>query len=115
MERPALDIIVILTPAFQNLLWLLPVLVVVTLLKSSWLKGWLGEQLVRLYAPWTLDKRVYRRFHDITLDTPDGTTQIGHVFLSPLGIFVLETKNMKGWIYGGGAPVAMDACNIARR
>jgi ribosomal protein L37AE/L43A len=101
MERPALDIIAILTPAFQNLLWLLPVLLVATIFKSRWLKGWLGEQLVRLYAHWTLDKGVYRRFHDITLDTPDGTTQIDHVFLSPFGIFVLETKNMKGWIYGG--------------
>ena len=26
--------------------------------------------------------------------------QIDHVFLSPYGIFVLETKNMSGWIFG---------------
>lgn len=36
----------------------------------------------------------------MTLDTPDGTTQIDHVFLSPFGVFVLETKNMRGWIFG---------------
>jgi hypothetical protein len=29
-----------------------------------------------------------------------GTTQIDHIFLSPYGIFVLETKNMSGWIFG---------------
>src|SRR5690606_8837661 len=37
---------------------------------------------------------------NVTLNTPDGTTQIDHVFLSPYGIFVLETKNMSGWIFG---------------
>ncbi|WP_277373499.1 NERD domain-containing protein [Pseudomonas sp. AA-38] len=34
------------------------------------------------------------------LNTPNGTTQLDHVFLSPYGIFVLETKNMSGWIFG---------------
>lgn len=34
------------------------------------------------------------------LPTPDGTTQIDHVIVSRYGIFVLETKNYKGWIYG---------------
>lgn len=29
-----------------------------------------------------------------------GTTQIDHVLLSRYGIFVIETKNMKGWIFG---------------
>ncbi len=38
--------------------------------------------------------------HNVTLYTPDGTTQIDHVFLSPYGIFVLETKNMSDWIFG---------------
>ncbi|RJY20410.1 nuclease, partial [Pseudomonas syringae pv. actinidiae] len=43
---------------------------------------------------------VYRRLHNVTLNTADGTTQIDHVFISPFGIFVLETKNMRGWIFG---------------
>jgi hypothetical protein len=34
------------------------------------------------------------------LPTPDGTTQIDHIFVSCFGIFVVETKNMKGWIFG---------------
>ncbi|MEJ2001268.1 MAG: nuclease-related domain-containing protein, partial [Maritimibacter sp.] len=29
------------------------------------------------------------------------TTQIDHVVVSQFGIFVIETKNMKGWIFGG--------------
>jgi restriction system protein len=39
--------------------------------------------------------------HNVTLPTPDGTTQIDHVFVSRFGIFVLEMKNMRGWIFGG--------------
>ena len=36
----------------------------------------------------------------MTLPTEDGTTQIDHILVSSKGIFVLETKNMKGWIFG---------------
>ena len=43
----------------------------------------------------------YVSFHNLTLETPDGTTQIDHVLISPYGIFVIETKNYKGWIFGG--------------
>ena len=55
---------------------------------------------MRLFAHWQLDKQTYRRLHNVTLNTPDGTTQIDHVFLSPYGVFVLATKNMNGWIFG---------------
>ena len=30
-----------------------------------------------------------------------GTTQIDHILVSKYGIFVIETKNRKGWIFGG--------------
>ena len=40
-------------------------------------------------------------FNDLILETPDGTTQIDHIILSRFGIFVIETKNLKGWIFGG--------------
>lgn len=100
MERPSLDLVAIFTPAFQYLIWLSPLLIGSMLFRSRWVKGWLGELWVRFYACMKLDKHVYRRLHDVTLDTPDGTTQIDHVFVSPFGIFVLETKNMRGWIFG---------------
>ncbi|NCC06421.1 MAG: NERD domain-containing protein, partial [Proteobacteria bacterium] len=47
-----------------------------------------------------LDKDDYRQFHDVTLPTADGTTQIDHIIVSKFGIFVIETKNMGGWIFG---------------
>ncbi len=82
------------------LTWFIPTALLIGLLKSPWAKGQTGELLVRLFAHRQLDKQTYRRLHNVTLNTPDGTTQIDHVFLSPYGIFVLETKNMSGWIFG---------------
>jgi len=48
-----------------------------------------------------LDGEVYLRFHDVIIQSKNGTTQIDHVLLSRYGIFVVETKNYKGWIFGG--------------
>ncbi|NAT23264.1 nuclease-related domain-containing protein [Pseudomonas syringae] len=90
----------IFAPTIHILIWLLPALLLLALLKSPWAKGHIGELWVRLFAHWKLDKTVYRRLHNVTLNTADGTTQIDHVFISPFGIFVLETKNMRGWIFG---------------
>lgn len=49
-----------------------------------------------------LDPTQYRVFHDLYLPHPseEGTTQIDHVVVSPFGIFVIETKNYRGWIFG---------------
>lgn len=91
---------VILQPLLDTLKWLIPAMLLIGLLKTPWFKGWFGERLVRVFAHYQLDRQIYRRLHDVTLPTPDGTTQIDHVFLSPYGIFVLETKNMSGWIFG---------------
>ncbi len=95
-----MDVGLILRPLIDSLFWLIPAILLIGLLKSPWAKGQIGELLVRLFAHWQLDKQTYRRLHNVTLNTPDGTTQIDHVFLSPYGIFVLETKNMSGWIFG---------------
>ena len=43
----------------------------------------------------------YQIFHNVTLKTFDGTTQIDHILISTHGIFVIETKNLTGWIFGG--------------
>ena len=47
-----------------------------------------------------LNKEDYHLFRNVTLPTEDGTTQIDHIVVSRFGIFVIETKNMKGWIFG---------------
>jgi restriction system protein len=95
-----MDFTTITAQIWGTLGWFIPLMLLIGLLKSPWAKGQIGELLVRLFAHWQLDKQTYRRLHNVTLNTPDGTTQIDHVFLSPYGIFVLETKNMSGWIFG---------------
>lgn len=43
----------------------------------------------------------YKVFNDVLIKNGDRTSQIDHIVLSPYGIFVIETKNYRGWIYGG--------------
>ena len=81
--------------------WFVPLLIVIGLSKSPLVKGYVGELLVRVMAWMILDRKIYHRVHNVTLPTSDGTTQIDHVFVSKFGVFVLETKNMQGWIFGG--------------
>lgn len=69
-------------------------------LNSRSFKGWLGESKVRRVVRTQLDEERYRQLHDVTLPTSDGTTQIDHIIVSIYGIFVIETKNMGGWIFG---------------
>lgn len=42
----------------------------------------------------------YHVMDDILLQTKKGSTQLDHVIVSPFGVFVVETKNHKGMIFG---------------
>lgn len=64
------------------------------------IKGRLGEANINFWIRRRLDQNLYHLILDLMLPTPDGTTQIDHVIVSRYGIFVLETKTYKGWIYG---------------
>lgn len=48
----------------------------------------------------SLNSNTYRRFHDLIIDGKSGTTQIDHLLVSPYGLFIVETKNLTGWIFG---------------
>lgn len=86
---------------FIVILWyLIPLIVLVSILKSPWFKGVAGEFTVNILARIMLNKDEYHLIKNVTLRTEDGTTQIDHVIVSRYGVFVVETKNMKGWIYG---------------
>lgn len=63
-------------------------------------KGFIGEAMGSLAHKMLLDKSIYRELNNVTIPTPDGTTQIDHVIVSRYGIFVIEAKNMNGWIFG---------------
>ena len=64
------------------------------------LKGWFGEKKTELKLSLALDSDIYIIFHDVIIPSRNGTTQIDHVIISRYGLFVVETKNLKGWIYG---------------
>jgi len=80
--------------------WLLPMFVLAALFKSPWFKGFIGEVMVNLAARLFLDKNDYHLIKNVTIPTEDGTTQIDHIIVSRFGVFVVETKNMKGWVFG---------------
>ncbi len=95
-----MDFTPILNQIYGTLWYLVPFFVIVTLLKSSWFKGVFGEFIVNFSTKLFLNKEKYHLIKNVTLPTQDGSTQIDHIIVSEYGVFVVETKNMKGWIFG---------------
>lgn len=79
---------------------LLVILFIVTILLNVFeakIKGYIGE--------WQVNRALqkvdgYKILNDIMLKTDRGTTQIDHILIGRKGIFVIETKNYNGWIFG---------------
>lgn len=92
----------ILRDHWPLLLFLGAITLLARILRKSLVKGFVGEAVVNFGALRKLEKEGYRVFNDIVLPRPDGkgTTQIDHIIASPTGIFVIETKNYAGWIFG---------------
>lgn len=59
-----------------------------------------GEELVRKLMLNNLDLNSWYLFNNVTLPCGIGTTQIDHILVSRFGVFVIETKHYKGWIFG---------------
>ncbi len=95
---PAYDLI--REPAVSIGAMLAGAMLIVWVTRTPWFVGYVGELKVRCKTAFELDGGTYHAFHDVTLPTPDGTTQIDHVLISRYGVFVIETKHMKGAIYG---------------
>jgi hypothetical protein len=73
--------------------------IIILRLKYPVIKGMVGEWYVnRLLSK--LDSN-YHIYHDLYVPNGEGgTTQVDHVVTSTFGIFVIETKHYKGWIFG---------------
>lgn len=84
----------------KPMLWLIPFLLVLAILKSPSFKGWFGEKLVSKKASLRLPQEIYFPYDNVTISDGHGTTQIDHIYVSQFGVFVVETKNMSGWIFG---------------
>lgn len=70
------------------------------ILKRPSFKGKFGEFQINRRLQKCLDSEKYHLIKDATLQTEDGTTQVDHILVSVFGVFVIETKNMGGKIFG---------------
>ena len=60
----------------------------------------MGEKKTAIRLRLSLNSRIYLRFHNLIIPANSGTTQIDHLLVSPYGLFIVETKNITGWIFG---------------
>jgi hypothetical protein len=80
-------------------LWALVIVIMISSLFAPKIKGYFGEKTVSFFLS-GLDESKYKVLNNIMLQAGNKTTQIDHVVVSNYGIFVIETKNYKGWIIG---------------
>ena len=58
-----------------------------------------GEAIVSTTLVSAFPSPSYHLLNNLTIPVEDGTTQIDHVLVSRYGVFVIETKDYKGWIF----------------
>ena len=58
-----------------------------------------GEALLSHAALTNFGPPDYHLMNHVTLQMKDGTTQVDHILVSRFGVFVIETKDYKGWIF----------------
>jgi Nuclease-related domain/Topoisomerase DNA binding C4 zinc finger len=91
-----------MSDGFIGVLLLLLMLVAVVLIFGLSLpkaKGLIGEMTVSSILS-LLNGDEYKIINNVVLNTQGRTAQIDHLVIGDFGIFVIETKNYKGWIFG---------------
>jgi len=58
-----------------------------------------GEALVSQVLLSEFGPPDYHLMNHVTIQMDDGTTQVDHILISRFGVFVIETKDYKGWIF----------------
>ena len=76
------------------------VLLIGAYFRSPTVRGAIGESKVSKTLEFLLPSNEYTIFNDVTLPLGRSSTQIDHIVVSPFGVFVIETKNYSGWIFG---------------
>ncbi|RYE55689.1 MAG: NERD domain-containing protein [Sphingobacteriales bacterium] len=82
-----------------GLLMLLVIPVAIYKSYKSRIKGAIGEETVAFRLA-RLPKSEYKVINNLVLSSDSRTSQIDHLIISDYGLFVIETKNIKGWIFG---------------
>lgn len=88
----------LLNAYFLSVIYILVCWLPIKLITSNWLKGKVGEYKVSNVIKTNFNDLTL--VNDVTLPTENGTTQIDHIVISKYGIFVIETKNFRGKIFG---------------
>jgi hypothetical protein len=91
---------VLLFGLLKILLLVVVFLATMVLVRRSYtrIKGAIGERRTRKILERLPE--TYKVINNLLLQTERGMSQIDHTVLSPHGIFVIETKNYEGWIFG---------------
>lgn len=82
------------------LIIILVILIIISGIFKTEIKGRVGEAKVAAIL-YFLDRSKYKVINNVVLYTKEKVSQIDHLVISDFGIFVIETKNYKGWIVGG--------------
>lgn len=83
----------------EYLVIIIPILIIILLKIILPSKGALGEKRVAVILS-KLPTDRYKVINNLLINNNGFTSQIDHVVVSVYGIFVIETKAYKGWIYG---------------
>lgn len=81
---------------------IIPIILIVILavyLKRPETRGKRGENRVKWVIGETIENEQYV-INDLIVSNNGNTTQIDHIVINPRGVFVIETKNYSGEIYG---------------
>ncbi len=84
----------------MNVILYISILFIVIILRINRARiiGYWGEKKTATQLSFLNNK--YKVYNDVLIPRSNGTSQIDHIAVSPYGIFVIETKNYKGWIFG---------------
>jgi hypothetical protein len=74
-----------------------------------------GEELVSRVLRKNFGAPDYHLMNHVTLRMDDGTTQVDHILVSRFGVFVIETKNYKGWIFANATDATWTRVHFRRR
>lgn len=90
----------LLTP-LTLMMTVLALVLLLLISRNGWLRGRLDEWWLDLGLRRFLDARHYFLFSHVTLPGGQGSTQIDYLVVSPYGLFVVDVRNLRGWIFGG--------------
>ena len=84
---------------FLIIIAIILIIILAAYLKKPETRGKRGENKVKWVIGETIENEQYV-INDFILSNNGSTSQIDHVVINPRGVFVIETKNYSGEIYG---------------